>query len=177
MQPAKTIPPQTEPLPHPPPDSGPAAGPAPRQRALPAVELLAMVGLLLGLLYLLTGRWSPEGLAVHPFWLPVLLMAARYGLGWGMAAAILCGGLEIAVLSPGPATGVLRRISETGALPLAWAAAALLVGGMRDRMARQLAAQDKALAGARADAARLEQRAEEALRQSAELRDRAAGLQ
>jgi hypothetical protein len=114
--------------------AGPAPGaepdpdaPAPRRAALPAplrplLEGFAGLVLLLAL-DLALGARGFEGWPVHPFALPVLWVAARHGALPAVAVALAAGIARLG-LAPG-ASGIA---AEAWAEPLAWLAAALLVG-------------------------------------------------
>ena len=110
-------------------------------------ELLAILGLLAGGGYLLSGSWGFTALPVHPFWLPVLLLAAQYGLVWGLVTAGLGATLELSFASLGTGYGQLplERLEEAGPLAAAWLMAAVIVGTARDRASRRLAEAEAAL--------------------------------
>jgi hypothetical protein len=116
------------------------AGQSGQFRWAPPAELIALVGMLFGADYLLTGDWGFADPAVHPLWLPVLLISAQYGLGWGLAAAALCAASALQVAG---GTGFeqlpLEGMEAVGPQAAAWLLAAVIVGTFRDRSQRQAA--------------------------------------
>lgn len=140
-----------------------------------SVELALLIAAICATLFLVRGDWRGGGVSVHPFWLPVLLFATRYGLVWGVGAAAVCSAIVLASQASAGAA-LFAVLAHAGMLPLAWGGAAVLVGGARDMLARQLAARDKALAQAQADLGQVEHWAEDIRQQNAALRDRLSGF-
>ena len=123
-------------------------GPAPDflGQARPMLEGLGALALLLAL-DLLLGRGTFYSLwPVHPAALPVLYVAARYGLVPGAAVAAVAGVLRLGI--------ALATDTLTGGAwvePLAWPVAAVLVGGFVDAARRRTAQAEAAAAAARDD--------------------------
>jgi len=110
------------------------------------LEGLALLALLLAL-DLLLGRGSfYSHWRVHPASLPVLYVAARYGLIPGAAVAGMAGVLRLGIAL---ATDTLT--SGAWVEPLAWPVAAVLVGGFVDAARRRTARAEAAAAAARDD--------------------------
>lgn len=139
----------------------PERAPPPEQAAeadtSPAAPLLAPVRPLLegfgllGLLLILDLALGGRGFAywpVHPFALPVLLVAARHGLVPGVIVA-----LAAALLRIGLALVHDHWTAEAWAEPVAWPFAALLVGGLVEHHRHRLAGADSAAEAARAERA------------------------
>lgn len=85
---------------------------------------------------------------VHPFALPVLYVAARYGLVPGIAIA-----LAAALLRLGLALATNTLTGAAWAEPVAWPIAALLVGGFAELSRRRLKTAEAEAEAARADRA------------------------
>jgi polysaccharide biosynthesis protein PelD len=104
---------------------------------------LVELGLLLGLA-LAVDRFFFDGtrfrsLALHPFWIPVLLLSVQYGTNAGLLAAIAS---TLALLAGNlPPQGLLEDrfawLFETSRLPLLWFAAGVVLGELRTRQLRE----------------------------------------
>jgi len=142
-------PPKAEPLPPAAPD--PELGPAASEPGLPGPirPLLEGLGLLTLLLLIdlpLTGGNFFALWPVHPAALPVLYVAARYGLVPGAAMAAVAG-----VLRLGLALATDALSAGAWAEPLAWPLAAVLVGGFADAARARACRAEVEAAGARGD--------------------------
>jgi polysaccharide biosynthesis protein PelD len=78
-------------------------------------------------------------LALHPFWIPVLLASVQYGTNAGLVAAIVS---SIALLAGNlPPQGILQDrfgwLLETARLPMLWFGAGVVLGELRTRQLRQ----------------------------------------
>ncbi len=101
------------------------------------------IGLLLGLT-LAVDRVFFDGtrfrsLALHPFWIPVLLLSAQYGTNTGLLAAIAS---TIALLAGNlPPQGLLEDrftwLFETTRVPMLWFLASVVLGELRTRQLRE----------------------------------------
>jgi polysaccharide biosynthesis protein PelD len=104
---------------------------------------LVELGLLLGLA-LAVDRFFLDGtrfrsLALHPFWIPVLLLSVQYGTNAGLLAAIAS---TLALLAGNlPPQGLLEDrfvwLFETSRLPLLWFGASVVLGELRSRQLRE----------------------------------------
>jgi hypothetical protein len=128
----------------------PALQPPARERSL--IEILALAdawkfilesALLLAVILFVQQRYggAPAGMP-HPFWIPVLLMAAQYGIMGGLfaalsaSAALFMGGLPAQSASQ----DFYDYAAEIAAQPCAWFASALILGGLRTLHMHQHAA-------------------------------------
>jgi len=71
--------------------------------------------------------------ALHPFWLPVLMAATQYGIAAGMFAAAVC---SLALFADGLPAHIAGQdyydyVAQLTTTPALWFAAALLFGGLR----------------------------------------------
>ena len=112
----------------------------------PLLEGLGLLVLLLLIDLPLTGGSFYAHWPVHPAALPVLYIAARYGLAAGAAVAAMAGVLRLGLAL---ATDALN--AGAWAEPLAWPLAAVLVGGLADAARRRHQATEAAAVAARAD--------------------------
>ncbi|MGK7869516.1 hypothetical protein [Falsiroseomonas sp. E2-1-a20] len=112
----------------------------------PLLEGFLLLALLAGLDAVVTGGTGFANWPGSPFMLPVLYVAARYGLLPGIAVALAAGMLRLGL-------AVASDVWNAGAwaLPLAWPLMAGLVGYFTDRARRQLGAARAAAAAAQAD--------------------------
>jgi hypothetical protein len=124
------------------------------------LALLALLDLLLGARGF--GHWP-----VHPFALPVLYVAARYGLWPGLAVA-----LAAAILRLGLALAADLWTPQAWAEPLAWPVAAVLVGGIAELQRRRLAAAERTAEAATSDRAAISESNDRLAARAAELEAR-----
>ena len=100
-----------------------------------AFELLVLFALLLLVEFALPGHASLAAINPHPFWIPVLLLSAQYGVSGGLAAALTAIAVSSVVGWPAQA-GIedfydySRRIWRE---PIMWLAAAVVLGGLRSQ--------------------------------------------
>jgi hypothetical protein len=154
---ALDLPPEPEPATQAAPDAPPGAEEPASEQAngqpngqsgglRPLLEGLGLLVLLLLIDLPLTGGSFYAHWPVHPAALPVLYIAARYGLAAGAAIAAMAG-----VLRLGLALATDALSAGAWAEPLAWPLAAVLVGGLADAARRRHQAAEAAAAAARAD--------------------------
>lgn len=79
------------------------------------------------------------GVAPHPFWLIVLLIACQYGTAEGLLAALVCSGVMLLVHFPERAIAddLYAHLLSVVGRPLAWASAAVVFGELRMRQLRE----------------------------------------
>lgn len=79
------------------------------------------------------------GVAPHPFWLIVLLIACQYGTAEGLLAALVCSGVMLLVHFPERAIAddLYAHLLNVVGRPLAWASAAVVFGELRMRQLRE----------------------------------------
>lgn len=118
-----------------------ASRPDPWSRKVLGLRVSALVEtvLLIAIIVFMDASFGPGDrffhAAVHPFWIPVLLVSAQYGLEDGLFAAAASSVVLIAFNVPPPAPGV-DIIDQALALarnPAMWTLAALAVGGLAER--------------------------------------------
>lgn len=102
------------------------------------VELCLLLALTLAVDRIFFDGTRFRSLALHPFWIPVLLLSAQYGTNAGLLAAIAS---TVALLAGNlPAQGLLEDrfvwLFETARLPLLWFAASIVLGELRTRQLR-----------------------------------------
>ena len=119
----------------------------------PLLEMVGLYAFLIGLGYLLTGWIGFADMVVHPFWLPVLIMAVHYGLGWGLVSATAGAIVQVLVIQSGQ--GFVRppvmTLDGAGQLFAAWFVSAAIIGSYRDRAQRRTDAAQTAKMQAEAD--------------------------
>jgi hypothetical protein len=117
--------------------------PEPGERSL--IELLSLTDagkfvleslLLLGIIQFVLTRYGgvPTGAGMpHPFWIPVLLMSAQYGIMGGLFATLAASAtMFLGGLPPQSATeDFYAYAAVVAAQPCAWFASALILGGLR----------------------------------------------
>jgi len=107
-------------------------------------EMGLLFALLLGVDAVFFGGTRFAGIEPHPFWIPVLLIAAQYGTGEGLIAA-LGASLALWLGVPAPVEAGQDRLDIAFAMafqPALWLAAALIIGELS---ARRLARERRAL--------------------------------
>ena len=118
---------------------------------------------------------APEGMP-HPFWIPVLLMSAQYGIMGGLFAVLAAGGLFLATELP--AHSAIQDFYDYAAVaavqPCAWFAATLVLGGLRTLHMHHAAALKEQLGETKEAAADLAERLEDAVSEIALLEYRIA---
>jgi len=76
---------------------------------------------------------AASGSMPHPFWIPVLLMSAQYGIMGGLFAVLAAGGTYVATELPAQSASqdFYDYAAIAAAQPCAWFAGALVLGGLR----------------------------------------------
>ena len=113
------------------------------------LETCAFLAVILAIQISFPGLSAGAGLP-HPYWIPVLLAAAQYGVSGGAIAAVAASLLYVArIAPPSAAQDIYSFTSLTLAQPAAWMATALVLGGLRNLHLRQYAALSDQLASSR----------------------------
>ncbi len=145
-------------------------------KAGPFLEVLLLFCFVDGLNFILF-RTHPgfAGLALQPYWLIVLPMAARYGFGAGFFSGLLAA-LHLVFLSTGrvPLRADLEKMAETGQLmlPIVFITAGIFIGDIAGRHLRRIERDEQALEEQEAALKKLESlmASEEKIRQALETR-------
>lgn len=140
------------------------------------VETIALVTLLVLADAILLGGSLYAGVAPHPFWIPIVLVSAQYGVIAG-AFSVAVASAALIFFGPNAFTG---DDFYTAALafafkPTLWLGAALLVGGVRTLSRFQALGLTQSFADSRADNALLARALRDALAEVERLERRAAG--
>jgi hypothetical protein len=103
------------------------------------LETLAFLGLALVLDYLYFGGNRFWSLEPHPFWLLVALVSVQYGTNEGVFAAGACSIVLLSGELPAQSidTDFYAHMLHLGARPLLWLVTAILLGELRNRLARR----------------------------------------
>lgn len=165
----------------------PSAQPERRERSLFALLGLADAWkfgletlLLLGAIQLVQARYGGalvhSAAMPHPFWIPVLLMSAQYGMMGGLFATVAASAFLFAAgLPPQSAAQDFYAYAATvAAQPCAWFASALILGGLRTLHLHQHAELGDRLDSATRIAAGIADRLEQTLAENAALEQRIA---
>ncbi len=142
------------------------------QVMLRSVELTGLYAMLVLAVYVFTGQFGFSGWAVHPYWLPVLLFAAHYGLLWGIlsAMAAVCLHILATQATRGFSNLPLSGFEASGQQAAAWLLAAGLVGAYCDAARRRALAAELALSRSETACAKLEAYARTLEREDREMR-------
>ena len=140
-------------------------------------ETVLIIGVLVALDLMVFKGDIYGGLDPHPFWIPVLLMCAQYGMTGGLFAALVAG-LTLYLLSASPQLvnqDFYTYAATLAARPAGWVACALTVGGIRSLQILRAAELNEELTEAREVARGLGGALERALAEIGALERRIAG--
>ena len=112
----------------------------------------------------------------HPFWIPVLLMSAQYGIMGGLFAVLAAAGAFLAFELPAPSAtqDYYDYAAVAAAQPCAWFAAALVLGGLRTLHMHHEAALNEQLDETKAAADDVAERLDDAVAEISRLERRIA---
>jgi len=163
--------------------SAPLEQPLPPKPRLLGLRLAAAVetGVLIAIILLLDRVVGTGDRFFHvepsPFWIPVLLVAAQYGLEEALFAAAAASVALLLFNVPPPAQGAdaIAHAATMARNPAMWTLGALLVGGLAERHLRRAALLDKNLRQLSAETATLTETVERLAQSNEALETRIAG--
>jgi len=141
------------------------------------LEILVLIAIVLAIDMIVGDGDRFLSLQPHPFWIPVLLVSAQYGLENGLLAAVASGIALLLFNIPAPLPGedVLSQAARLAFNPALWILGAVFVGGLAERHIRGRREADYAIRISEAESSVLRQSVERLAEANEKLENRVAG--